>query len=280
MNNAYHIFQEIRDNVNEAEAAHWSDKEILRKMIRAHRKVVGMMSQSQGDWLLTSTTLTPVASLITLPSDLSKPVYLEEVSSGWEIPIQGTVRNRRMTRIPGTTLEGTLGLDAYLLKDYIEVNQDGYTNQVRLWYDKRIADPHFGTADTGTTTDSLVFDDDLNPRKSDDYYNGLSLEIVSGTGKGTIAEITDYDGGTWTATVSGSFSTSSIYGTVMQVPEESLEFLIWEATMNLIAKPSSTLSEVVFQYMKSQWREAKRDFDDWLSTRLRNRIGVEATEID
>ena len=84
MNNAYHIFEEIRDNIDETTAAHWSDKEILRKLIRAHRKVVTFMMQSQGDWLLVSTTLTPVASLVTLPSDCAKPVYMEEVTSGYE----------------------------------------------------------------------------------------------------------------------------------------------------------------------------------------------------
>jgi len=279
MNNAYHIFEEIRDNVNEEEASHWSDLEILRKIIRSHRMIDMILMQNLGDWNLVSELLTPVASIVTLPSNCAKPVYMEEVSSGYEIPITGSIRNRRITRLPGTTLEGTLGIDAYLLKDSIEINQDSFTNQVRLWYYKRRPDPHFGTGGSSSGALALQLDVDKNPRNLDDYYNDIDVEIIDGTGEYTIDTISDYDGGTHIAVVTGTYANDSVYGTIIDLPEEALEYLIMDATIMLMTKPSSSLSEVVFQYMLQRHKQVKAAFEEWIATRLVNRVGVETTEI-
>ena len=96
---------------------------------------------------------------------------------------------------------------------------------------------------------------------------------------GASGETDPFYGNVTVATVAGTFDTDSIYGTVFDLPEEALDFLVADVILKLLTKPSSTLSEVVFQYMRSSWKESKKDLEDWISTRVANRVGVEAMEI-
>jgi len=72
------------------------------------------------------------------------------------------------------------------------------------------------TAQAGASTTITL---DTGASANDDHYNGMAVEILSGTGAGQIRYISDYDGGTKVATVDASWSTNpdatsvfSIYG--------------------------------------------------------------------
>jgi len=133
--NAFEIFKEIREGLNENSEAHWTDRGLLRKMNQAQRGLWQELVKSPGDWFLTSTDITPVDSLVTFPSDCGRAVYMESKADGIEIPIQGTVRNRRLTRGSGTNpYEGLTS--AYFVKEGVEVNADSFTDEVTLWYSR------------------------------------------------------------------------------------------------------------------------------------------------
>lgn len=271
MYNAYEIWEEVRNNLNEAATVadlHWTDLEIMRKMNQTQRKLWMALTMTPGDWFLKqSSALTPSSNLITLPTDCAKPVYVEEVTSGVEIPFSTTVRNRRVSRIPGTTLSGGLP-EAYMLQSQIEINADSYTNQVYLWYIRRIPDMHFGTGGAASGANALELESAGRPRVVDDYYNGVSVALISGTGGGAIDTITDYVASTRVATISGTTSTDTEYGTVSELPEEAIEALVWETTLKCVVKPSSTMTPEIVTYVAQQAKSAKEDFFDWVSTRI------------
>lgn len=280
MRNAYDLLADLRDNVGEATAAHWADDELLRKLNANQRMASMELALQVGDWLLTSSSVTPSSSVITLPSDCLKPVYLEETSTGRRIFIQGNVRDRRVTRQASTSMPD-YDLDAYFLGlTQLEVNKESYVEACTLWYYKRIADMFTGTADTGSTTNTIVFIAANGPRVANDYYNGLYLEAVAGTGIGTKAAITDYVGSTRTATVAGTFSTDTEFGTILELPEEGWPLIVVQSTLDCLAKPSSSVDEKIFAYWSSRAKRAQALWTEYIADRSPGNQMVRVTELD
>jgi hypothetical protein len=274
----YNMLQLLRDQVAEAVASHWSDVNLIRRLNVAQRKVAVLVQNYPASWLLKSTALTPVASVITLPQDCAKPVYLEETTSGRPLTWLGNVRTRSVSRSPS----GSLGLggilEVYPLLNTLVVNQDSYTTGVTLWYDQRVPDLMAGTASAGAAT-SLTFPVNSNVKHIDDYYNGVGIEVDSGTGAGTVGDvITDYTGSTGACVVSGTYAADSVFGTISLLPEETHYLIVLEATLLAVAKPSSNIDKEVFQYYTNERREVIKELKDWLETRIKGYGRVEVTE--
>ena len=274
--NAAQIAADIRSSLNEASASHWTDLEILRKMNKAQAKLSMVLSMTIGDWLMTKATITPVASLVTLPSDCSKPIYIED-ANGNELPFSGTVRERLSSRPDGAALDW-LAPDAYMYGSYIEINQDSYTSNVVLFYEKRLIDLHFGTGGTGSGSNALVFQVTNLPVPRNDYYNGAYVSITGGTGIGTRAAISDYTGSSGTAVIAGTFSTDSVYGTETELPEEAIPALTQIATVELLTKPSSAIDPKYFEYARSELKDTVQLFQDWASTRVKASTRIRSQE--
>jgi hypothetical protein len=239
---------------------------------------------ADGDWLMKSGSVTPVASVITWPDDCAKPSYLEETSTENVITIHGTVRERALTRTPRSSLDNQLLRDAYLLGRTIVVNESGYTTPCTLWYAKRIPDLHTGTAGAGAAT-SITFEAANFPSMVNDYYNGATIEIVSGTGVGVRTTISDYvvtAGANWgvATTAAGTFSTSSVYGTVSELPDEAIPLVVLDATLLALAKPSSSIDPKYFEYFRSMQRYAEKAFFDWIENQMDDTMQTRITEID
>jgi len=266
--NSYQMMQDVRDSLNEATASHWTDLAILRKLNRAQRQAAMMISMANGDWLMTKTNITPSDSLVALPEDCSKPVYLERTDDGTELPISITVRERQQTRITPASLDA-LGPDGYMYGEYIELNQESFTSGVTLWYERRVPDLHFGTASAGGSN-TITFSSTMYPVRKNDYYNGSYIEVISGTGAGTRAAITDYTGSTGAAVVSGTFSTDSVYGTETVLPQEAIPVIVQSTVISLISKPSAAIDPKYFEYAKLELKDAIELYTDWISTRIKN----------
>ncbi len=271
--NAYEMFDELKDNIgrNDVSASgHWTEASLLRKLNGGQRKAFHLISQTPGDWFIKkSPALTPSSNQITLPTDCAKPVYMEGVTSGNEIPINTTIRERRASRLTGFSLD-QVGHDAYLLEKVIEVNQDSFSEQVYLWYERRIPDLHFGTASAGAAT-SLTLEDSKQESMQDDYYNEMTIEIVSGTAAGLRTTISDYAGNTRICTLAaGTPDDTSVYGLVTVLPQEAVDYIILDATCALLAKPASALDPKYFEYFNTQRKEAKNNIEEWCSIRHKN----------
>ena len=265
--NSYYMMLDVRDNIGEDVASHWGDNDILRKLNAAQRKVANLFILTTGDWLIKSANITPVDSVITLPDDCAKPVYMEETSSGYAITLHGNVRDRESTRLVGAVVYDGV-VEAYMQKDAIVINQDGYTTQVTLWYQQRVPDIHAGTAGANSAATKLEFELANEPKRSNDYYNNVGVEVVDGAGTGIIEDITDYDGSGYYATIAGTVASGDHYGTVSELPEESHDLIILEASLMLLVKPSSALEPSVFRYMQERTKQAREDLEEWISTRV------------
>jgi len=274
----YTMLQLQRDYVGEAVASHWTDVDLIHRLNVAQRRVAVLVQNYPGSWLQKSADLTPVASVITLPQDCAKPVYLEETSSGNPIAWLGSVKQRRVSRRAGASIGYESYLEAYALRNTLVVNQDGYTTGVTLWYDVRVPDLMAGIASAGGVA-SLTFPVNANVKHIDDYYNGVGLEVDSGTGAGTVGDtISDYTGSSGACVVTGTYDATSIFGTVSLLPEEAHPLIILEAALLALAKPSSNIDEKVFQYYANEKREAKRELKEWLETRIAGEGRVAITE--
>jgi len=225
------------------------------------------VSMGSGQWLVESTDLTPVASIITLPSDCAKPLYMEEKSSGQPISWLGSVTHRRVWRQIGTTLGTDEAFQAYPLRATIEVNVASYTTEVTLWYLKRIPDLHTGTAAAGGAS-SITLQANRRPKNIADYYNNVQIEIISGTRAGDLVTITDYTAA-HVCTVSGTetYADDSVYGTISLLPEECMDYLILRATTLAMSKPSSNIDEKVYEMFYREHRTAKNELIEWLQSR-------------
>jgi len=264
--NAKDMLDLLRDNVNEATAAHWTDENLMRRMNNGQRKWALKVAMTPGQWLLKSTSVTPSASVITLPADCSKPIFMEQTSNGAPIRWLNSVAYRRVSREVGTSLDTTGSREAYPLRATLEVNQVSYTEPCTLWYQVRVPDLVAGTAAAGAAT-SLTLPDDRVSRRIVDYYNGVSIEIISGTGTAGLDTITDYTAAR-VCTVTGTYDATTVFGSISMLPEEVHPVLILEATVSALHKPSAQLDKETRNNYLSELRELRKEANAWLESRI------------
>jgi len=270
---AYLMQQAIRSNIGEAVASHWLEPDLVREINIAHRAVAMLVANAPGDWLLKkSASITPVASVLTLPSDCILPAYIEEVNSGREIRIRGTVRERRLGRLAGTSL-GAGTVEAYMQGGTLVVNMDSYTEPCYVWYQKRVLDLACGVCQTSTGATSVYFNLANFPSGVDDYYVGETLRIwdASTFALNFSGVIADYTGLTGVATIADAAATPAsgdFYGTVSALPEELMELIILKTTVRSLAKPSSTFEKEIFSFFRAELKDAIKAAERFLATRL------------
>ena len=275
LSNAYDFLQLLRDNVGEGTASHWSDLNLLRRLNQAYYETARLISMSSGQWLVKSATVTPSSSVITLPDDCSKPVYLED-ANGSPVRWLTSVGQRRVSRSFGSGYDSSSAREAYPLMDTIELNESGYSSACTLWYQQRVVDLQTGTASAGDDL-SLTFQASMRARQVADYYNGTTIEVISGTGPG-IYTIDDYTSASVCTLSASSFDTDSVYGTVPVTPQETNDVIILRATLLAMSKPSSNMDEKVFQMFSNDFRDAKKDLKEWIENRVIENTGVEIGE--
>ena len=270
--NAKELLDQLRDNINEASTDHWSDLGLLRRLNLAQRRAAKMFAMSPGQWLVKRATVTPVASVITLPSDCSKPIYLEEVSNGVPIKWLPSVSYRAPSHqnASSLTLSSLDQAEAYPLRDTIEVNTENYTAQCYLYYQQRVPNLHTGTAGSGSGANALEFASDLALSFVDDYYNGVTVEVIDQS-SGIVdirSEISDFVASTRIATITGTPASGDIYATVSVLPEEAEDYILAQATIMSLMKPGSIVDKDVLQFFRDDANRARVELEDWLATRI------------
>ncbi len=266
--NAYDMLQLLRDNIHEATATHWSDVNLVRRLNQAQNRVAQLVAMSPGQWLVKSKSVTASNSVITLPDDCSKPLYLED-ANGNPIHWLGSVTHRRVSRAAGTSID--IGArEAYPLMSTIEVNEDSFGDTCTLWYLRRVPNLHTGTAGTNSGSSALEFDSDLNLVYLDDYYNDVTVEVIDQS-SGIVdirSTISDYVASTRIATISGIPSSGDLYGTISVLPEETHDLIVVWATVLALMKPASEIDENVRKYYQLDLRSEKTTVTEWLASRI------------
>ena len=275
----------MRELIVESSASHWKDFELLGRLNAAQRRLGLYVGQQPGGWLIARETVTASSSEITWPSDCAKPIYLEEVTSGRPVPFSTAVQDRRVSRLAGTTLYSG-AVEAYFKRKTIVVNQDDYSESCYLWYQMRVPDLHVGTADAGGAasitlddTDGVDSSEGFGAKQEADYYNGVEIQVVEGTGAGAADTITDYTAAR-VATVTGTYSNDSDYGTISMLPEECHELIYYEAALAALSKPAAAVDPKYFEYLGAIVQGLRREFESWISSHVVGTARTRITEID
>lgn len=268
--NAYEIFREIRDGIGEETAAHWSDLSILRKMNQAQKILWQDMLKTTGDWFLTSIDVVPDAeSTIVFDRNLGRVVYMEIKGSRSEIPIIGTVREKRLSQ--GVSLTPSdLGLSAYFVGSGLKVNLPNFTDTVTLWFQERLLDMHFGVAGPNSAISQIHLDMNLAPNFATNYYKDLGIEVWTFTGLPKIeSKVLTYDSATNIATFDGTevANPGDFYGTVPQLPEEGHHIIGLDVMNKCLLKPGSSFDIEYVKLSYATLREARNNWLEWIAMR-------------
>ncbi len=159
---------------------------------------------------------------VTIPPTMRKLQYVEHKGSG-----------NHWYRVDKRPLRQRSGIH--------ETSNKPTSGTFRLNYCRRLPNLQYGIAVSATATTIVLA---TSPTYGDvvienDYFNGATIEIVSGTGAGQQRVITDYvvSGTTYTATVAtwGTNPTSSsVYNIVCEIPEDFYyDGMIWGALTRL-----------------------------------------------
>lgn len=278
MNTAF-MLEMLRDNVFEATEAMHTDEHLLMRLNQGQGRVALRVSMCRGDWLVASADLTPVASVITLPSDCSKPIYLEEKSSGTPLTwLDGGVAHRRVSRAVGTSIDTAGTREVYPLMSTIEVNQDSYSTEVTLWYQIRVPDLHTGDCGASSGASALEFAQDKNLVFLVDYYNNSVIEMLDSGGafvalRSTISDFA-ISATEALATITGTGVSGQVYGTISRLPEETHPLIILEATVSALLKVSANVDKQELDRFRSERNQERKVVDEWLESRIVGPSGV------
>jgi hypothetical protein len=220
--NAYKILYNVRIDLNEYSAGLWAGTEthgkysntyLLNKMNDAQARMVALMLKADArEFYYSTSSVSVVSSVITLPYDFGRIMQLED-SQGYKVyPSTAKIT-------PVTGAEGSDNL-YYRSGRTLVLNKAGVTDTYTLKYFRQPRKLTWGAATAGSGLNSLILAaSDLTSGRND-YYNNLTIDNYT---QGLSATISDYVGSTRTATTATTaitWATSDIYGTVPDLPDE------------------------------------------------------------
>jgi hypothetical protein len=269
--NAIDMIKQLRENLNESVASHWTDAELLNRLNRAQEAMVLMISMSKGNWLVEKNTFTATNGSIPITNALgtgrfSKPVYAEEVGTKRPIHFINSVREKSLYAPESSPIyDGAL--TAYLLKDSIELVQSSYSGSVDIWYQCRIPDLAYGT--TSTPSGSNIANLGVEASPFDAYYDDVLLRVIDLAGVTSVDYVISYDGDTREATTTSSYAAGLTYGTdPLLIPAEFHPMIITEAMVSAMAKPSSSFKPEIFSYWRSVAADQRKLLEEWAADRV------------
>ena len=224
--NCFEILSDVRREINEYStelvqatdtSGAYSNAYLVRKINTAQSFIYSLLLNKKPEIFLTSTTITGVDSVYALPWDFGRLLVFKDDNNRKIYPIDidklkigDSTGNKRLYYPKGTDLI---------------LDRDSITDTYTLWYYTKCRELDIGKAsaeDTLATTAKAIAD----------YYNGMTIEDITGTQD---AEITDYTAAR-VITSDITLADASYYGIVSELPEP-FHFLIGSrAVIDLKAK--------------------------------------------
>lgn len=265
---AYEILQQVRHDVAETTEAHWTDLALLRKLRMECARIWRELSLQPGGYAMTSGSVTVTDSVITLPSDCAKPLYLE-TDQDVEVVIRGLRESRYDYVGAVTTFDGTY-YTAYQEGETLKINADSVNGTWTLWYLKRMDEVLYGVAGGSSGASALHLEAAMQPSQTDDTYNGLSVFTYDATtgARKLSTVITDYAGATLVATITGTPASGDYYGSELGLPLECEDVLLGRIVLSCLAKVSSAIDPKYFEYQRELVRDAEKTWKAWLETSI------------
>lgn len=212
--NAYAILGRVRRGLGEYSTGyvngtdttgHFSNSDIMEKINEAQRFLWDLLFVRFPELFLTSTSLTAVSSVLTLPSDLHLIKRLENSDKRKIDPI--TVNTKHLANYQGSKY-------AYYRKgNTLVIDEDSNADTFTLWYFKGVRELDQGVSAAGGAL-SLTLASTARPVA--DYYNGMQIENVTDAWVDTIS---DYSAARVCTLAAQTGASSKYYGLISELPE-------------------------------------------------------------
>lgn len=231
--NCYQILEEVRRGLKAYSTAYmqgtdttgaFNNDDIVNKINDAQRFLFDLLVNEDPQYFFKKTTLTPVASVITLPSDFYRIRRLED-ANGLKIYPQ-SLDHKQDSGHAGSKYR------YYWQGGNIYIDYDAYTDSTTLYYIFRPVDLTQGMTSAGGALSVTLA---TTAKAITDYYNTVVIENVTDAWVDTISDYT----AARVATVAQTWAASKYYGTVSQLPEAFHPFIARKATILMKQQPQS-----------------------------------------
>ena len=225
--NCYAMLEEIRTELNEytialcqgTEKGVFDNSDIVRKINQGQKFIYNMLLPRFPDLFLTSTILTGVSGVYTLPSNLYK---LSHVDTGKGFKVYNiNVKTKHLETITGSNY-------LYYRQNNTVVRDSGNCDPLTVYYYKTMTELTQGVSSAGTTN-AITLASTAKPIA--DYYKNIIIENIT---DGWADIITAYSSGR-VATITQTGSAAKYYGTVSELPDVFQPFIAKKATIELKA---------------------------------------------
>lgn len=247
--NCYTLLESVRRGINEYSTTladgtdttgAFSNAQIVEEINNAHRHIYNFILRKIPSTLLTSTTITGVASVFALPFDFGKLVVFKDENLRKVFPIS-------IDRLKISSSTGSKRL-YYRKGTNLVLDQDSVTDTYTLWYYKKARDLDQGkAAGTNTLASTAV--------PIADYYNNMEIENVT---DGEVSTITDYSAAR-VVTITNQMDADDYYGIISDMPESFHHLIAPRAIIRL--KDTSPIS-----FEKSSTQERANFTEDLIET--------------
>ncbi len=211
--NCYEILAEVRRAVNDYSEAKvqatdtsgaFSNETIIKTINDAQKFLFDIVFTRMPHLFLSSTNLTGVASVYTLPADFFRLVRFQTADNYKISPID--LQKLHITNDGGSKYH------YYRKANTLVLDKDGITDVCKLWYYTRPRHITMGKVQTGGALSMTL---STAARLDADYYNGMEIEDITAD---KIATVSDYTAAR-VATVDITAGTADYYGVVSELPE-------------------------------------------------------------
>ena len=264
--NAYEILEQVRHGINDYSAGllagtdttgAYLNKELMRAINDAQGQLFNILITREPQLFYKSATLTPVSSVLTMPSDFYRMRRIEDRYGVKLNPIP--LDNKRLTDDAGTewfyySLAGTVVFDRL-----------SFTDSVVVYYVKKCRELDQGALAAGGTKAGTLAS---TARAVADYYNGMTIENVTA---GYFEAIADYTAARVITLVTNNTTTADVYGLISDLPEEIHKFIAKRAILDLRNHPKSIVKPT-----KLDWD----DYGDQLSEAIKGLLGTQQTDVN
>ena len=284
------MLSSVRDWLNEPSAAFWSDNDLMKRLHDAQQDLVRVASEASPSLFVATYDI----SLVT-DQDLYDLPLNARLGTRW-IAVENRISGTPYFYVYDTDLRRHLDVEQQswpwqsggtphmsMQGDQVRITptpKESTSNGIRYMYNPSYGNMIQGTL-TATTTTTLPLGWSASPNyvttygvvdNRDDYYNGMEVYVVSGTGAGQSRTISDYAGSTGVISVSTAFTaistTDSVVAVMSPVPEDMREVQVLSAARMASAKGSRVHNVISNEYYGSPGRPGRyHAFQAWLEER-------------
>jgi len=285
-NSPSELHSDVRTLIGESTAGFWADDLLMRRMHAAQQEIVRAISEENPTFFTASFDISLVADQATyalpLPARLgTRWIAVENRISGepyfyaWDIDLRRRLYGEALNvpSISQSAVQVTLDGDQLRV---VPIPDSATTNALRLVYEPQFGNMLQGAASTITST-SLILSASAPDYSTgfgvvdrrDDYYNGMDVTILAGTGVGHTRRISDYTGLTRSLTVDQAWTTAatptvgSTYAVQCPVPEDFRDLVSLRTAHGLARSGDKGRGKLLGE----DWKDRLWDLRAWAAER-------------